>query len=92
MLKKMLSRFTLGVILLFSAGFMIVTNVHGNTFPFLLFPIGMIISGFGTFFHGPVDTIPSSIKELSNRDRVSGILLFAGMVLMLSAALLKAIG
>lgn len=92
MIKKSSSRIIFGCILLFSAGFMMATNDQGITLPFILFPIGMIISGLGSFFHGPMDPIPANEKDFSIRDKTGVVLLFIGVVCMISAALLKFFG
>lgn len=92
MIKKSTSRVIFGCLLLFSAGFMMATNDQGITLPFILFPIGMIISGLGSFFHGPMDPIPANEIDFSIRDKVGGTLLFIGVTCMISAALLKFFG
>ena len=71
---------------------MTATNDHGITFPFILFPIGMIISAFGSFFHGPMDPIPADKIDISIRDKAGLGLLLIGMILMISSALLKILG
>lgn len=65
------------------------TNDQGTVFPFILFPIGMIISGLGSFFHGPMDPIPANGKHFSVRDKTGAVLLFIGVLCMISAALIK---
>jgi hypothetical protein len=85
-------RILFGCILLLGAGFMTATSDHGSTLPFILFPIGMIISAIGSFFHGPADPIPANGKDFSIRDKTGVVLLLIGVVFMISAALLKFFG
>ena len=85
-------RILFGCILLLSAGLMTATSDHGISFPFILFPLGMIISAIGSFFHGPTDPFPANEKELSIRDKTGFALLLIGVGFMISAALLKFLG
>jgi hypothetical protein len=71
---------------------MTATSDHGISFPFILFPLGMIISAIGSFFHGPTDPFPANEKELSIRDKTGFALLLIGVGFMISAALLKFLG
>lgn len=86
-----LTRFILGFILIFVAIFLLFTHENGDSFPFVLFPIGMIIGGVGTFFHGPMNPEAASFSDYPLSERVGIGLLFAGVFLMILTALLKAI-
>ena len=78
--------------LLLSAMFIIFTHDGDITFSFSLFPIGMIISGLGSFLHGPMDTMAKSLSDLPVSERVGVVILFIGMVCMLLAAAAKFFG
>ncbi len=92
MKKKRSSRIIFGCLFLFVAGFIIATNDQDITLQFILFPIGMIITGLSYFFHGPMDQIPGNEKDVSIQDKIGGTLLFIGVACMISSVLLKYFG
>lgn len=85
-----LTRFILGFILIFVAIFLLFTHDSGATFPFALFPIGMIIGGVGTFLHGPMNPEAKSFRDYPLSERIGIGLLFVGVFFMILTALLKA--
>ena len=89
---KLFNRFVFAFILLFGAVFMLITHDSGTVFPIVLFPIGMIISGLGSFLHGPMDPVVTNLNETPLSERIGIVLLFVGMIFMISAAVLKAFG
>ncbi len=91
-MNRKTTRILFGFMALFTAAFMVATNDQGFSFPFILFPTGLLIAGIGTFFHGPTDPLPANGEKYTIREKTGVFLLLIGVVLMISSALLKFFG
>lgn len=88
---NIITRYCLGLMLIIGSLSMLITHESGMSFPIVLFPIGMAISGLGTFLHGPMDPVPASFYEIPGMKRFGIVLLLIGMICMLLSAIFKAI-